>query len=115
MDTVHRQTPITVPALTSHQFRIAMGLAVAGLQYDIEQITPNAFGLTLRSGRPAAFHIRVEGQNGGAGTARLAIGATLVDAADSSEAQAIAKYLMDSFPAWCDIVWAVGKAPREAR
>jgi hypothetical protein len=54
----------------------------------------------------------VEGQNGGAGMARLAIGATVVHTADRSEAQAIAAYLMDSFPAWCDIVWAIGNDAR---
>jgi hypothetical protein len=113
MDSVHRHRPITVRALSSHHFRIAMGLAVSGLPYpDVQQLAPRAFGLTLRSGRPAAFHIAVDEPHGGHGAAQLTIGATLVDAGDSSEARGIAIQLVESFPVWCDIVWAIGKGAR---
>jgi hypothetical protein len=109
MDSVHHHPPITIRALPSHQFRIAMGLAVQGLPYpDIEQLAPRAFGLTLSSGRPAAFHITVHGAPDVPGTARLVIGATLVDADDTSEARAVATQLVETFPMWCEVVWTIG-------
>jgi hypothetical protein len=108
MSSVHHHRPIVLRPLSTQQFRIAMGLAVAALSYaDIQQLAPGAFGLTLRSGRPAAFHVMVQGEREGSG-AQLVIETTLVNDADCSEALEIASHVMDSLPAWCDVVWATG-------
>jgi hypothetical protein len=107
MDAIRHHPPITLRPLSAQQFRVAMGLAIAGLPYgDIEQLTPRTFGLTLRSGRPAAFHVSVH--RGEAGIAQLVIGATLMDDTDSREALAISSQLMATLPSWCDRVWATG-------
>jgi hypothetical protein len=109
MPSVHRLPPIALRPLSAQQYRVAMGLSIAGLPYrDIQQLAPRAFGLTLRSGRPAAFRILVGGQEAGPGAAQIAVIATLVDDADSQEAFTITSDLMSTLPVWCEVVWAMG-------
>jgi hypothetical protein len=107
MSSVHRLPPIALRPLSAQQYRVAMGLSIAGLPYrEIQQLAPRVFALTLRSGRPAAFRIVVEGQE--AGPIQIAVIATLLDDADSQEAVTITSGLMSTLPAWCDVVWAMG-------
>jgi hypothetical protein len=108
MVTSHRHPSLTLRSLSTAQLKVALGLAIAAIPRDgIEQIAPNAFGLTLRSGRPAAFEIVVTPDPEGRRTAEVGIGATFIDRADRSEALEIIEGLFSSLPVWCDHVWAM--------
>jgi hypothetical protein len=96
---------ITVPPLNPEQFGMALGLAVKGLPYaDTTQLAARAFGLTLTSGRRAAFEVSTEPnpQNPAAATIHFVV--TMIDDGDTAEATAIVHHLVRCLPFFCEVV-----------